>query len=305
MAGPFHSQEPHCPQHPRKVPDTPGRSPISQKNPKSPRKVPNTPARSQKSQSSTQSLDAGAGRSGGRRKCVPKSQHSQKQGELRIILHPRGAVPGATKAGTAPRSKVPVRTQDPESLCPGMSNSHVQHFPNPSGKGRFLLPPRGAFRGHRHVPRRGTRHVPDATELEQGHGQGALGAGGWSPPLPRAPSSFLPARVSRVLGVSWGWESHPEGPVPQPRPARPDPVRSSPPHGPELGPGEGTKAVPESHPQPCAALAAWQSHVRVAAPASPPSGLGEAQGTGARGWEPPPAPQSQPKATALLGAQRG
>lgn len=119
MSGPFHSQEPHCPQHPRKVPSIPGRS--------------------QKSQSSTQSLDAGAGRSCGRKEGVPKSQHGQMQGELRTILHPREAVPGATKPGTGPRSKVPVRTQDPESLCPGMSNSRVRHFPNRSGKGRFLL----------------------------------------------------------------------------------------------------------------------------------------------------------------------
>lgn len=149
MSGAFPFQEPRCPQHPRNVPNIPGRS--------------------QKSQSSTQSLDARAGRSCSRKEGIPKTQHGQMQGELRTILHPRGAVPGATKPGTAPRSKVPVRTQDPESLCPGMSNSRMRHFPNPSGKGRFLLHPWGTCRGYHHVPRHGTCHVPDATKLEQGH----------------------------------------------------------------------------------------------------------------------------------------
>lgn len=149
MFGPFHSQEPHRPQCTRRVPNIPGRS--------------------QKSQSSTQSLDAGASRSCSRKEGVSKSQHGQMQGELRTTLHPRGAVPGATKPGTALRSKAPVRTQDPESLRPGMSNSRVRHFPNPSGKGRFLLHPWGIFHGHHHIPRYGTCHVPDATKLEQGH----------------------------------------------------------------------------------------------------------------------------------------
>lgn len=148
---------------------------------------------------------------------------------------------------------------------------HTRHFPNRSGKGRFLPCPWGAFRGHCHIPRRGTRHVSDATKLEQGHERDWAGNARCQGDFP------LLCHGSLVLSHTVASSLH--------RPHEILPSREE-----ELTQNPALRKTRVTEPGRARGVLAGSSvqssHVWLEVPASPSWGLGEAHREELRGWEP-------------------